>query len=85
MYLLEIGMIKVYEILNDEIWVSVNLEYPCEIDGMQHGLIISAEWSSDDGWTIGPEFDQYDLTDDQRNQFWEWLDELPVPKVVFND
>lgn len=85
MYLLEIGMIKVYEILNDEIWVSVNLEYLCEIDGMQHRLIISAEWSSDDGWTIGPEFDQYNLTDDLSNQFWEWLDELPVPKVVFND
>jgi len=81
-------MIKVYEILNDEIWVSVNLEYPCEIDGVGYAkevLIISAEWSSDDGWTIGPELDQYNLTDDQRNQFWKWLDELPVPKVVFND
>ncbi len=78
-------MIKVYEILNDEIWVSVNLEFPCEIDGLQQVLIISAEWSSDDGWTIGPELDQYNLTDDLSNQFWEWLDELPVPKVVFND
>ena len=78
-------MIKVYEILNDEIWVSVNLEYPCEIDGLQQVLIISAEWSSDDGWTIGPEFDQYNLTDDQRDQFWNMLQELPVPKVVFND
>ncbi len=85
MYLLEIGMIKVYEILNDEIWVSVNLEYPCEMDGFQQVLIISAEWSSDDGWTIGPEFDQYNLTDDQRDQFWNMLHELPVPKVVFND
>ena len=78
-------MIKVYEILNDEIWVSVNLEYPCEIDGLQQVLIISAEWSSDDGWTIGPEFDQYNLTDDQRDQFLNMLQELPVPKVVFND
>lgn len=78
-------MIKVYEILNDEIWVSVNLEYPCEIDGLQQVLIISAEYSSNDGWTIGPELDQYNLTDDQLNQFWNQLDELPVPKVVFND
>lgn len=76
-------MIEVHEVLNEEVWVSVNLEYSCEIDGLQQVLIISAEWSSDDGWTIGPEFDQYDLTDDQRDQFWEQLDELPVPKVVF--
>ena len=78
-------MIEVHEVLNEEVWISVNLEYHCEIDGLQQVLIISAEWSSDDGWTIGPEFDQYDLTDDQRDQFLDQLQELPVPKVVFND
>jgi hypothetical protein len=79
---------EVYEVLNEEVWVSVNLRFEVNIDGVEyakHGLIISAEWSSDDGWTIGPELDQYNLTDDQLNQFWEQLDEIPVPKVVFND
>jgi len=81
-------MIEVHEILNEEVWVSVNLKFEVKIDGVEyakHGLIVSAEWSSDDGWTIGPEFDQYDLTDDQRDQFLDQLQELPVPKVVFND
>lgn len=79
-------MMEVYEVLNEEVWVSVNLRFEVNIDGVEkHGLIISAEWSSDDGWTIGPELDQYNLTDDQLNQFWEHLDEIPVPKVVFND
>jgi len=75
--------VKDIRILNSEIWVSIEFDFEYDTVEDHYQVTISALWSSESGWhNIDDNFlDQ--LSDEVREEFFLQLDEMPVPKVVF--
>lgn len=74
---------NISEIINEDIWVAVDLEFIVARDVDTVAFSIPAEWSSENGWQIMISLAGLDLTDEEQEIFWSELSEMPGPVVRF--
>ena len=58
-------------------WIQVEVE--C------HGQRVMTSWSTEEGWLVDDMVEEFGWTDDQYDQFWEKLRELPTPRLTFEE
>ena len=74
---------NISEILNQDIWVAVDLEFIVARDVDTVAFSVPAEWSSENGWQVIISLADLDLTDEEQEMFWSELYEIPGPVVGF--
>ena len=72
---------RVIQLLNSEIWFSVELDFQYLKNSTMKSVCVYAEWSSENGWHLLDDNFLNDLSEEHREEFYTQLDEVPIPSI----
>ena len=72
---------RVIQLLNSEIWFSVELDFQYLKDHTMKSICVCAEWSSENGWSLLDDNFLNDLSDENKEEFYIQLDEVSIHNI----